>query len=187
MYYASTLFKNIGFNNSTAVGLIIAGVNFIFTLVALRVSTMFICHEDAVDVKRALLQIVDPVGRRRVMCWTSPGMFLSLALAAIFFHCERTSGTVWLVGRHFSPCTQPASDLTLKTGGRLVEGSNYSSTWSGLILMAMIFYVASYATGVGNIAWQQGELFRLEVRGIGTSLGTATNWVGCIPQYLSRT
>jgi hypothetical protein len=37
MYYASTLFKNIGFNNSTAVGLIIAGVNFVFTLVALRV------------------------------------------------------------------------------------------------------------------------------------------------------
>ncbi len=39
MYYASTLFKNIGFNNATAVGFIIAGVNFVFTLVALRVSS----------------------------------------------------------------------------------------------------------------------------------------------------
>lgn len=133
MYYASTLFKNIGFNNPTAVGLIIAGVNFVFTLIALK--------------------IVDPVGRRKIMCWTAPGMFISLALAAIFFHF-----------------------LTLKSGGRLVEGTKYSAMWSGLVLMAMITYVASYATGVGNIAWQQGELFRLEVRGIGTSLATATNW-----------
>jgi hypothetical protein len=40
----------------------------------------------------------------------------------------------------------------------------------------MIVYVAGYATGLGNIPWQQGELFRLDVRGIGTSLCTATNW-----------
>jgi len=42
----------------------------------------------------------------------------------------------------------------------------------------MVFYVASYATGLGNVPWQQGELFPLEVRGIGTSLATATNWTG---------
>jgi SP family myo-inositol transporter-like MFS transporter 13 len=40
----------------------------------------------------------------------------------------------------------------------------------------MIFFVASYATGLGNVPWQQGELFSLEVRGLGTSLATATNW-----------
>jgi MFS transporter, SP family, solute carrier family 2 (myo-inositol transporter), member 13 len=60
----------------------------------------------------------------------------------------------------------------------------------------MIIFVASYATGLGNVPWQQGELFGLEgghfhallhrmiahggeqVRGIGTSLSTATNWAG---------
>ncbi|PIL29120.1 MFS general substrate transporter [Ganoderma sinense ZZ0214-1] len=42
----------------------------------------------------------------------------------------------------------------------------------------MILYVASYATGLGNVPWQQGELFALEVRGIGTSFATATNWTG---------
>nr|VWP02420.1 Zn(2)-C6 fungal-type domain-containing protein [Ganoderma boninense] len=42
----------------------------------------------------------------------------------------------------------------------------------------MILFVASYATGLGNVPWQQGELFTLEVRGIGTSLATATNWSG---------
>ena len=40
----------------------------------------------------------------------------------------------------------------------------------------MIIYVASYATGLGNVPWQQGELFPLEVRGIGASLCTTTNW-----------
>jgi len=40
----------------------------------------------------------------------------------------------------------------------------------------MIVYVASYATGLGNIPRQQGELFSLEVRGIGSSLCTTTNW-----------
>ena len=59
----------------------------------------------------------------------------------------------------------------------------------------MIIFVASYATGLGNVPWQQGELFSLEgmllallvcsqshiltlveVRGIGTSCATAMNW-----------
>jgi MFS transporter, SP family, solute carrier family 2 (myo-inositol transporter), member 13 len=88
--------------------------------------------------------------------------------------------------------------MTLKTGGNLVDGSDYSKTWSGIILASMIIYVASYATGLGNVPWHQGELFSLEggllyllksqtsrlipgpsaVRGIGTSLSTATNWAG---------
>lgn len=40
----------------------------------------------------------------------------------------------------------------------------------------MIIFVASYATGLGNVPWQQGELFELSVRGIGTSCATAMNW-----------
>jgi len=54
----------------------------------------------------------------------------------------------------------------------------------------MIVFVASYATGLGNVPWQQGELFGLEVRGIGTSLSTATNWAGNLligSTYLSLT
>lgn len=68
--------------------------------------------------------------------------------------------------------------LTKKTGGNLIDGTQYSTTWSAIVLLAMIVYVASYATGLGNVPWQQGELFGLEVRGIGTSLATTTNWAG---------
>ncbi|KAL7409772.1 general substrate transporter [Mrakia frigida] len=133
MYYSATLFKAVGFDNPTATGLIIASVNFIFTCIALR--------------------MVDPVGRRKVMIFSAPGMAISLILASISFHY-----------------------LTLSTGGLLREGSDYSTKWSGLVLCWMVTYTASYATGLGNIPWLQGELFKLEVRGIGTSLCTATNW-----------
>lgn len=36
--------------------------------------------------------------------------------------------------------------------------------------------MASYATGTGNIAWHGSELFPLELRGIGSSLMTASCW-----------
>ncbi|KAG6873394.1 hypothetical protein C0995_016204 [Termitomyces sp. Mi166 len=121
MYYSATLFKEIGFDQPTAVGLIISGTNFIFTLVALK--------------------WIDRIGRRKIMVWSAP-------------------------------------DLTRKTGGNLIDGTQYSTAWSAIVLVSMIIFVASYATGLGNVPWQQGELFGLEVRGLGTSLSTATNWAG---------
>ncbi|GLB39549.1 putative major facilitator superfamily, sugar transporter (TC 2.A.1.1) family protein [Lyophyllum shimeji] len=135
MYYSATLFKEIGFDQPTAVGLIISGTNFIFTLIALK--------------------WIDRIGRRKIMIWSAPGMVFGLTLASISFHY-----------------------LTRKTGGDLVDGTKYSTAWSAIVLVSMIIFVASYATGLGNVPWQQGELFGLEVRGLGTSLSTATNWAG---------
>ncbi|KAI5448988.1 hypothetical protein NCC49_005698, partial [Naganishia albida] len=99
------------------------------------------------------LKIVDPFGRRRTMLWTLPGMIIALFLAAYIF-----------------------TRLTAETGYRLEPGHEYPREWTLLAVSAMLAYVASYATGLGCIPWAQGELFRLEVRGIGTSLCTATNW-----------
>ncbi|KAG1730247.1 general substrate transporter [Suillus paluster] len=135
MYYSASLFQEIGFNQPTAVGLIVSGTNFVFTLIALK--------------------YIDIVGRRRIMVFSAPGMVFGLTLASIAFHY-----------------------MTLHTGGDLVTGATYSRTWSAIVLLSMIIFVASYATGLGNVPWQQGELFGLEVRGIGTSLSTATNWAG---------
>ncbi|PCH37438.1 general substrate transporter [Wolfiporia cocos MD-104 SS10] len=133
MYYSATLFKEIGFNQPTAVGLIISGTNFVFTLFALK--------------------YIDIIGRRKIMVFSAPGMIIGLVLASVAFHF-----------------------LTIQTGGNLVDGTHYPRTWSAIVLLAMIFYVASYATGLGNVPWQQGELFSLDVRGIGTSFATAVNW-----------
>jgi MFS transporter, SP family, solute carrier family 2 (myo-inositol transporter), member 13 len=55
--------------------------------------------------------------------------------------------------------TQPFSVMTKKTGGILVDGTPYDRTWAGLVLFSMVFYVASYATGLGNVPWQQVRFF----------------------------
>ena len=64
----------------------------------------------------------------------------------------------------------------MNTGSVLVDGSSYPKSWSSVVVASIIIFVASYATGLGNVPWQQGELFALDVRGIATSLATATNW-----------
>lgn len=68
MYYSATLFATIGFNQPIAVGLIISGTNFIFTLFALK--------------------YIDIIGRRRIMIFSAPGMIFGLVLASVSFHCE---------------------------------------------------------------------------------------------------
>ncbi|KAM9914630.1 hypothetical protein OXX59_001156 [Metschnikowia pulcherrima] len=66
MYFSTTIFETIGFKNPTAVSIIIAATNFVFTLIAL-------C-------------IIDIVGRRRILLFAVPGMCVSLILCAIAFH-----------------------------------------------------------------------------------------------------
>lgn len=87
------------------------------------------------------------------MLYTIPIMCFALLLAAASFYA-----------------------LTKSTGGVLVPGTAYPPTLTTGVLASMILFVAAYATGCGNIPWQQGELFALEVRGLGTSVATATNW-----------
>lgn len=67
MHRLATLFKEIGFDQPTAVGLIISGTNFLFTLFALK--------------------YIDIIGRRKIMVWTAPGMIFGLVLASVAFHC----------------------------------------------------------------------------------------------------
>ena len=62
--------------------------------------------------------------------------------------------------------------LTKNTGNTLVDGAKYSNTWSALVLVSMIIFVASYATGLGNVPWNQGELFSLD----GQSYFSDSSW-----------
>lgn len=52
--------------------------------------------------------------------------------------------------------------MTKHTGNVLVKGEHYAQSWSAVVLVSMIIFVASYASGLGNVPWQQGELFGLE-------------------------
>jgi len=55
--------------------------------------------------------------------------------------------------------------------------SAHPSGWSAVLLASLIVYVAAYAVGLGNVPWQQSELFPLGVRSVGSGLATMTNWL----------
>lgn len=118
MYYSSTIFNMVGFHNSTAVSCFIVGTNMIFTIIA-----MF---------------VIDKVGRRRILLFSIPLLYLS----------------------------QLAASIAFKFDGKYT------------LLISLISFVAFYAIGLGNVPWQQSELFPQKVRGAGSSLATATNWFG---------
>ena len=65
MYYSSTLFAMVGFSNPVAVGLVVAGTNFVMTWVN--------------------MMAVDPIGRRRVLVSTVWGMSAGLVAVAVAF------------------------------------------------------------------------------------------------------
>ncbi|KAF6014470.1 hypothetical protein HII13_000815 [Brettanomyces bruxellensis] len=66
MYFSATIFKAVGFKDSTAVSIIVAATNFIFTVVAFF--------------------IIDKVGRRRLMLTSLYGMLAFLVLNSVAFH-----------------------------------------------------------------------------------------------------
>ncbi|WBW74549.1 myo-inositol transmembrane transporter Itr1 [Schizosaccharomyces osmophilus] len=131
MYFSSTIFQTVGFDNPTATGLIIAGTNFVFTIAAFTV--------------------IDRFGRRILLLVTLLGMIGALIVCAVAFH--------------FLPKDE---------NGNIKAGQG--NPWAIVVLISMIFYVASYASGLGNLPWQQSELFPMSVRGLGTGMATAINW-----------
>lgn len=140
MYFSATIFETIGFENATAVSIIVAATNFVFTLVAL-------C-------------IIDFVGRRRILLFAIPGMCAALVICAIAFH---------FLGVKFGDGAEVVVETTGITG------------WGIVVIMGMVFYVASYAIGIGNSAWTGVELFSdVNVRSVGGMYAAATNWAGSL-------
>ncbi|KAJ5723214.1 hypothetical protein N7488_001249 [Penicillium malachiteum] len=77
MYYSGTIFGTIGFNDPMAVGLVVAGTNFVMTIV------------------NAL--VIDKVGRRRLLLSTAWGMSAGMLAIAVAFHWipfDLSSGTL---------------------------------------------------------------------------------------------
>lgn len=105
--------------------------------------------------------LIDAVGRRRILLHSIPIMIVGLLLAAvgfIFISLPPDTNSV-------NPTSSSQADVSLS-----------ERTASMLILASIILYVASYALGMGNVPWQQSELFPLNVRSLGSGLASATNW-----------
>ncbi|CAN6665509.1 myo-inositol transporter 1 [Trichomonascus vanleenenianus] len=133
MYFSATVFESVGFDDPTAVSIIISGTNFVFTIVAFL--------------------IIDKIGRRRMLLCTVWGMALGLVLNAIAFHFLPDNAT---------------------TQGTPMSG------WAIVVIISMLIYAAFYATGIGNVPWQQSEMFAMDVRSVGSAFATATNWAGSL-------
>jgi SP family myo-inositol transporter-like MFS transporter 13 len=101
---------------------------------------------------------IDSVGRRRILLWSIPVMVLALAASSVAF-------------AHL-PFLFDDDDAT-KVKAKIREDG---AQWPAMILLSLMAYVAAYAVGLGNVPWQQSELFPLSVRAIGSGLATATNW-----------
>lgn len=100
---------------------------------------------------------IDRIGRRRILIYSIPIMVAGLVLCAVAFNF----------------LDMPAEKASLSKVSRAPMGSMF---WPVVILAAMVVYVAGYAIGMGNVPWQQSELFPLSVRSLGSALATATNW-----------
>ena len=106
------------------------------------------------------LMIIDHVGRRRILLLSIPVMVVGLIVWSVAYEC----------------LGHPRCEHRLSNGSTSVVDAR--GPWAVVILVAMVVYVSAYAIGLGNIAWQQSELFPLSVRSLGSGLATATNW-GC--------
>lgn len=137
MYFSATIFKSVGFDDSTSVSLVVASTNFVFTIIAFF--------------------LIDRVGRRRMLLISLPFVMGFLVLNAIAFHFI---------------------DVEFIGNDAIVHGNHHA--WGIVIIIAMICFVASYAVGIGNVPWQQSEMFPQRVRGVGLSYACASNWSGSL-------
>ncbi|CAG8082298.1 unnamed protein product [Penicillium nalgiovense] len=102
--------------------------------------------------------LIDKIGRRRILLYSIPVMAIALVLCAFSFSSVDDKWN-----------SQPPT-------GRQDSHDSVISLVPIAILFCLTVYTAAYALGLGNVPWQQSELFPLNVRSLGSGLATATNW-----------
>lgn len=105
--------------------------------------------------------LIDRIGRRYILLCSIPVMVLSLIVCSFAFSAVRNLSNTPPEQQAREEADTPATD---------------SPHLPIAILISLSVYTASYAIGLGNVAWQQSELFPLRVRSLGAGLATATNW-----------
>jgi SP family myo-inositol transporter-like MFS transporter 13 len=103
---------------------------------------------------------IDRIGRRRILLYSIPIMIISLIVCALTF----------------SSLELPDLSYDPQAGAGVSDTVTDGSFLSIAILLCLTVYTASYAFGLGNVPWQQSELFPLNVRSLGSAFATATNW-----------
>ncbi|KAJ1932423.1 hypothetical protein FBU59_006375 [Linderina macrospora] len=181
MYYSATILKMAGFpsnKSATQFSIAIAATNMIMTIVAII--------------------IIDRFGRRKLLLVSFVGMIVGLILLGIAFifivglvkitkdscseyvkcgACALDDRCGWSPSSNVCAFTTQKStfeDLTSNCESKTAR--DRAGTW--LALASLIFYVALYAVGLGNVPWLvQSEIFAQGIRSKAGGFATATNWV----------
>jgi SP family myo-inositol transporter-like MFS transporter 13 len=143
MYFSATIFTILGFSSPTLTSLSVALTNFVMTCVA--------------------LQLIDRVGRRRILLWSIPFMAFGLLACSVGFYSITLPADL----NADNPSSTPTAFASVPLSERYAEL---------LVLISIILYVGAYALGLGNVPWMQSELFPLNVRSLGSGISTSTNW-----------
>jgi SP family myo-inositol transporter-like MFS transporter 13 len=98
---------------------------------------------------------IDYIGRRRILLISIPFMGIGLLISALAFAYVNIPHSITVTD---------------------IVDAHTSQVWSGVLLASFLLFVAAYALGIGNVPWQQAELFPLSVRALGSALATSTNW-----------
>jgi len=132
-YYGTTFFKQAGISNPFIITIIADVVNTVMTIVG--------------------VQLIDRVGRRRLLLIGAVGMCLSEFIVAI-------------VG------------VTVGTPHDTAAGVVVNLTAQRVLIAFTCIYIAFFATSWGPVIWVlTGEIFPLGIRAKGMSLSVASNWL----------
>lgn len=105
--------------------------------------------------------VIDRIGRRKILLLGLPLMMCALTGCGILFY---------FLGIDF---TRESLAAYSSTGGGV-------SFWGVAVIVSFTLYASGFSVGIGNVPWQQSELFPQNVRGVGASYATATNWAGSL-------
>ncbi|ORZ08710.1 and other transporter-domain-containing protein [Absidia repens] len=182
MYYAATILQMAGFRsnqNATSVAIIVAVTNMVFTIVA--------------------VMVIDRVGRRRMLITTIVGLIAGLITLGVTFgvqqgfvpeqdscsgyasHCARCvidKSCGWSSSQDTCVALKghDLGDILATPSGCPPRGNDNAIT--GILITALIVYVASYALGLGYAPWLiQSEIFTTAIRGKANGISTAVNWI----------
>ncbi|RKP27944.1 general substrate transporter, partial [Syncephalis pseudoplumigaleata] len=185
MYYSASILRMSGFRDKQSAvtfSILVAATNMFMTLVAIR--------------------YVDRVGRRRILLYTVIAMAVGLLLLGMAFafllglrpyqsHCEAYTHCGACVGDDRCAYVAAVQQCMPRDRVHLPDHAAsralplgtlqcpHTAGWSWFALAALIFYVASYALGLGNVPWLiQSELFPLALRGRAGGVATSVNWLG---------
>lgn len=163
LYYAPTIFQQIGFCGTHAATLATVSLGVIKVLATV-----------------ASLLTIDRLGRRRVLLLGAGVMAVSLVLLATFALIQQQQSTDTAASTCREPSAAPlnATDAAATQSVALAAcGSSLSWAWRLTALAALMCYVAAYSFGFGPVTWLVlSEIFPSSVKGRAMAVATSLNW-----------